>query len=77
VQQNIFGLDVAVDHAVAVRVVDRTRHLARDAHRIDDRELALTVEARPQRLAGNERHCIVEQSVGIAAVEERKNVRML
>jgi hypothetical protein len=34
VQQNVLGLDVAVDHALAMRVVERTRDLARDAHRI-------------------------------------------
>ena len=40
VQQDVLGLDVAVHDAVAVRVVERVGHLAGDAHRVVDRELA-------------------------------------
>ncbi len=57
--------------------IARTRHFTRDAHRVSDRQLAVTLEARPQRLAGHERHHVVQQAVGVAAVEQRENVRML
>ena len=40
VEHDVLGLDVAVHHAVAVRVVERVGHLARDAHRVVYRELA-------------------------------------
>ena len=45
VQQNVLGLDVAMDHAVAMRVVERVGHFARDAHRLVDAELRLAVRA--------------------------------
>ena len=44
-QQDVLGLDVAVDHALAVRVVQRTRHLPRETHGVADRELSLALEA--------------------------------
>jgi hypothetical protein len=40
-QENVLGLDVAVDHAVAMRVVERVRDLARGADRVIDAELRL------------------------------------
>ena len=40
VEQNVLGLDVAMDHAVPVRVVERVGHLARDPHGFVDRAAA-------------------------------------
>jgi hypothetical protein len=77
VQQDVLGLDVAVDHALAMCVVERAGHLAGDAHRVGDRQLTFALEARTQRLAGDERHHVVQQAVGFAAVEQRQDVRML
>ncbi len=77
VQQDVLGLDVAVDHAVAVRVVERARHFARDAHGFANRKLPLARQSCAQRLAGDYRHHVVQQSVSIATVEQRKYVRML
>ena len=39
VDQQIGRLDVAMDHAVAVSVVERASHLGRDSHRIGDGQL--------------------------------------
>ena len=44
-QQNVLGLDVAMDHAVLVRVVERVGDLARDAQRVVDRKLPLARQA--------------------------------
>ena len=43
-QQDVLGLDVAVDHAVAVRVVERVGHVGGDPHRLVDAELGLAIE---------------------------------
>ena len=55
-EQDVLGLEVAVDDAVLVRVVERARHADRDAHRFVDRQLLLAVEpvraaSRPRRTA--------------------------
>ncbi len=44
VQQNVLGLDVAMDDAVPMRVVERACYFARDAHCVGDRKLTLAVE---------------------------------
>ena len=44
VQQDVLRLDVAVDHIVCVRVLQRIPDLARDAQRVVDRQLLLTRE---------------------------------
>ena len=77
VQQDVLGLDVAVDDAVAVRVVERGGDLAGDPDRVVDRELLLPVEPVAQRLALDERHDVEEEAVGLARVEQREDVRVL
>ena len=77
VQQDVLGLDVAVDHAVPVRVVEGVGHLAGDADRVVHRELLLAVEPVAQRLALDEGHDVEEVAVGLARVEQRKDVRVL
>ena len=77
VQQDVLGLDVAVDHVVAVGVVERGGHLARDPHRVGHRQLLLAVHPVAHRLALDVRHHIEEEAVGLAAVEERQDVRVL
>ena len=44
-QQNVLGLDVAMDHAERVRVAERVGDLARDAHRVVDRAAAARARA--------------------------------
>ena len=77
IQQEILGLDVAVDHAMAVRVIERLGHLAGDAYRLLHTELRLAVELVADRLPFDVRHHIEEEPVRGAAVEERQDVRML
>ena len=76
-EQNVLGLDVAMDDAVAMRVVERDRHLDRDLHRVVDRELAFAIEPLAQRFAGDERHHVVQQMIRrLSRIVECQNIRM-
>ena len=77
VQEDILGLDVAMDNVVAMRVVERAPNLTRDAHRVVDRQLRLPGQPFPERLALDEGHDVVQQSVGVARIDEAKDMRVL
>ena len=77
VQQDVLGLDVAVDDAVAVGVVERGGHFHRDPDRVVHRQLLLAADPVADRLALDIRHHVEEEAVGLPAVEERQDVRML
>ena len=62
VQQDVLGLDVAMDDVVAVRVVERVGHLDGDAQRVVDRHGGAVREAVTQRLPLHHRHDEVEVS---------------
>ncbi len=66
VQQDVLGLDVPVDHAVAVGVVQRRGHLRGDAHRVVDGELLLAGEPVAQGLAFDVGHNVEEERVRLA-----------
>ena len=77
VQQDVLRLDVAVDHVVAVGVVERIGHLRGDADRLLDRQRLLGDEPVPQRLSGHDRHDEIEEAVGLPRVVERQDVRVV
>jgi hypothetical protein len=64
VQQNVLGLDVAVDNAVSVRVVERVGNLARDPYRFVDAELRLAVQLLADRLALDVGHHVIQLRLG-------------
>jgi hypothetical protein len=68
-EENVFRLDVAVNHAEPVRICERVSDFARNRERIVDRQLSLAFEACAECFAGHERHHVVEQSTRFAAVE--------
>jgi hypothetical protein len=53
----------AVDHPVAVSVVERRGHLGGDPHRVAHGELLLPVEPSPEALAFDEGHGVEEESL--------------
>jgi len=75
--ENVLGLEVAVNDAARVRVVERVGDSDRDAHRLVDRELLLTLEPMPQALAFDVRHDVVQQPARFAGIEQRQQVGML
>ena len=77
VEQDVLGLDVAVDHPVPVGVVERGGYLDRDPDRLGDGELLLPAEPGPERLTLDEGHDVEEESVGLPRVEEGEDVGVL
>jgi len=61
---------------VAVRVGERVGHLATDLERVLERQLLLTLQPVAQGLPFDEGHDVEERAVGLAGVEQRKDVRM-
>ena len=77
-EENVLRLDVAVDHAVAVGVVQPVRHLARDAQGFVQRQRALAAKSLAQRLALDVGHGVPQPAVGQRArVEHGEDVRVL
>ena len=68
-QQDVLGLDVAVDDAEGVRRAQCVGDLARDAQRVLDGELPFALESCAQRLTRDVWHHVVQQAVSFATVE--------
>ena len=66
-----------MDDAVLVRVLERVRDFTRDADRLGDRKLALSLEPVAQRLSVDERHREPQASVDLTRVENADDVWML
>jgi hypothetical protein len=76
-QQDVFRLDVAMNDPMAMGVIERSRHLGRDAHRFGNRKLFLAVQPVAQRLALDERHRVPQQPVNLARIYQAQDVRVL
>ena len=77
VQQDILRLDVAVDHAVIVRVLQGAGHFGGDADRVRDRQLPLAGQPVAQRFAVHKGHHVEHGAVHLAGIVQREDVRML
>ncbi len=77
VEEHVVRLDVAVDHALAVGVVEPFRDLARDPDRIADRELGLALEPFPERFALHVGHDEEDRVLDPAGIVQRQDVGML
>ena len=76
-KEDVLRLQVAMDDAVLMRIVERARNRDGDAYRLVNGELTLAVEPVPQRLALDVRHHIVQESVGSPRIEQREEIGML
>jgi serine/threonine protein kinase len=68
---------VAMDDAMTVSVVERSRHFDNQPHRLADRELFLPRESISQRLTVNERHDVPELMRVLPRVDQAEDVGML
>ena len=63
-------------HALAVRVVERVRHVGRDRAHALDGQRALASETRGNALAIHERHDEVDETLDLVDREDRNDVRV-
>ncbi len=77
VEQDVLGLDIPVDDAVAMRVIQRRADFGGDAHGIRDGELLLSRQAIAERLALDERHDVVRRAVDLAGIDQPQDVGVL
>ena len=63
VQQEVLGLDIAMNHAVPMRVVECVGHFACDAHRFIHAELRFAIEFLANRFALDVGHHIKQKSI--------------
>ena len=77
VQQDVLGLDVSVNDAVPVRVVECIGDFPRNANGFVHAELRLAVQLLADRLALDVGHHVEQERVRRSRIEERQNVRML
>ena len=76
-QHHVVRLDVTVDHAAAVGVGERIGHVAQQPGRLGYRQLALAIEPVAERFALDVGHDVEEEALGLARIEQRKDVGML
>jgi len=76
VQHDVLGLDVPVDEAAPVGVVERPDDLSRDLQRLRHGQPVLRVEPAAERGPLHVRHHVVDEAVRLAGVVEGEDVRM-
>ena len=73
-EENVLGLDVAVDDAVAVGVGEGVGDLAGDREGVRDGEGSLPIQPLPETLPRDVRHDVVGEALGVAGVVDREDV---
>ena len=77
VEEDVLRLDVAVDDAVAVGVIQRRGNFARDPNRVRNRQLFLPVQPISQRFPFHEGHHVVRGAVYLSRVDQAEDVGVL
>ena len=76
-EQQVFGLDVAMQDAVLMGIFEGAGGFGRDSHGLVQRQLALAIQTRAQRLAFDVGHRVPEDPRGVAGVEDGNDVGVL
>jgi hypothetical protein len=76
-EQHVVGFDVPMDYAACVRVGKCVRDLAQEPNRLGNGELPLPCQPGAQGFAVDERHDVIEETVGVSGVEDGQNVGVL
>jgi hypothetical protein len=75
-QQDVLGLEVAMDEAVSVSVAQRVGHIERDVKCLLDRKLDLAPETSAKALSGDAWHDVIEEAFRLTRIVEREDVRV-
>jgi hypothetical protein len=75
--QDVLGLDVAMHHALLVRVLQRRGDRLREAHGLIHRQLLLAVDLVSQGLSLDIGHHVEQEPLGRARVVQRQDVTVL
>ena len=76
-QQDVFRLDVAVHHTLAVGVAQGIGHLTAQVQHLVQRQLLLASQAFTKGLALDVGHDVIQASRRLARVVQREDVRMV
>jgi hypothetical protein len=76
-EEDVLGLDVAVDHLLPVRVREAVGDLGGDARDVVETELPFFAEEVAQAAVAGERHDVVQRAAGGAGLVEREEVDVL
>src|SRR5207244_4938780 len=76
-EEQILGLDVAMDDAVLVGILERPGGIGGDPKRVLDRELSLTIQPVAETLPFDEGHGEPQLTGGVTRVEDGEDVRVL
>jgi len=75
-QQDVLGLEIAMNDPMPMRVVQRARDRCRDPQRLVDRKLLFAAQSSAETLTLDERHYIEQMPVRFAGIEQWQEVRM-
>ena len=77
VEQNVLRLDISMDHAMSVGVVERARDLPRNRESFFQPKLLFAGELRPKRFPTHERQDVPDEAVVRAGLDQGEDVRMI